>query len=428
MENAKIGFDTIAVHGGFKGEDNPHPGGVPVHRTAAFRFKNTKHAAGLFSLEEAGPIYTRIGNPTVDVLEERTALLEGGTSAVAFASGTSAVFSTIANICEAGDEIVSSKYLYGGTYTMFHDILPQFGITARFVDVNDGNALTRSINEKTKLVYCETLGNPKLVPSDLTPIAKTAHEEGLPLVVDSTFSTPFLVRPVEFGADIVVHSLTKWLGGHGTAIGGIVVEGGGFDWNSPRYPLFSEPDPSYHGIVWGRDLGDMQDKAFTTRLRTVPLRNLGACISPDNAWYILQGIETLSLRMERHCANAMRIAEYLKRHSKVEWVTYPGLPGDAGHATAKKYFSRGFGGMVVFGIKGGREEGERFVNKCKLFTHLANVGDAKSLVIHPASTTHSQLSAREQLDAGITPEMVRLSIGLEDINDLISELSEVFGD
>ena len=421
-------FDTLAVHGGYSGGERPYPGAVPLHRTAAYRFQNTRHAAELFSLEEEGHIYTRIGNPTQDVLEKRIALLEGGTAALALASGTSAVFYTVINICEAGDEVVASKYLYGGTYTMFNNILPGFGIQVRFADLNNPEELRRAISPKTKLIYCETLGNPVLVPADLSPIAETARENGLPLAVDSTFTTPYLVRPIEFGADIVIHSLTKWLGGHGAAIGGIVVDGGKFDWNSSRFPLFSEPDNSYHGIRWGADLGEKQNTAFVSRMRTVPLRNLGACISPDNAWILLQGIETLSLRMQRHCDNAQRTAEYLRSHQRVDWVTYPGLPEDSGHETARKYFDHGCGGMVVFGIRGGRKAGENFVNSCRLFTHLANVGDAKSLVIHPASTTHAQLSKQEQMEAGISPGMIRLSLGLEDDTDLLEELSHIFGE
>ncbi len=429
MDDTKRRFNTTAIHGGFAGENNFNPSSVPLHRSVAYRFRDTGHAADLFALHEPGHIYSRISNPTIAILEERMRLLEGGTAAVAFASGTSAVFSTIINMCCTGDEIIASKYLYGGTHTLLHNILPQLGITTKCIDVNDIALLDDSIGPKTKMVYCETLGNPRLAPADIAPVAETAHKHGIPVVIDNTFATPYHVRPIDHGADIVIHSLTKWIGGHGTAVGGIVVDAGKFNWNTPRFPLFSAPDESYHGIVWGTDVdADTTNSAFATRLRTVPLRNIGACMSPDNAWIFLQGLETLSLRMDRHSSNALEVAAFLKDRPQVDWVIYPGLPDDPGHVIAQNYFSGGFGGMVVFGIHGGRKAGEQFVNACRLFTHVANVGDAKSLVIHPASTTHAQLSAKEQAEAGIYEEMVRLSIGLEDFHDIFDELLHIFGD
>ncbi len=346
-------FETLAIHGGYTPEERTSSVAVPVYRTAAYDFGSSQHAADLFALKELGYIYTRIGNPTQQVLEERLALLDGGKAALALASGTSAVFNSIINLCSAGDEFISSKYLYGGTFTMFDNILPQFNIKAKLVDLNKPLEWKKEITGKTKLIFCETVGNPILEVTDLEPIAKAAKEAGLPLIVDSTFSPPSILRPLEYGANIVVHSLTKWIGGHGTAIGGVVVDGGNFDWNSPKFPLFTEPDESYHGIRWGRDLGDLQALAFILRMRTVPLRNLGACISPDNAWHFLQGIETLSLRMERHSSSGLQIAQFLENHPKVSWVRYPGLKSHPTHEIAKKYLKDKFRGLVIFGIKGG---------------------------------------------------------------------------
>ncbi len=328
------------------------------------------------------------------------------------------------NLCQAGDELVSANNLYGGTYTQFHDILPQLGIRAHFVDPRDPQNFAKAITPKTKLVYVETVGNPGLDVADIPAIAKIAHDHGLPLIVDSTFSTPYLQRPIEQGADIVVHSLTKWLGGHGAGIGGIVVDSGKFDWKSGKFPLLTEPDASYHNIRYALDLGDLAPLAYILRMRLVPLRNLGACISPDNAWQFLQGIETLALRMDRHCANALAAARHLKQHKFVEWVRFPGLEDDPSHAIAKKVLRNGFGGMVVFGIKGGAKAGAKFINSLKLFSHLANVGDAKSLAIHPATTTHSQLTEQQQREGQITPELVRLSIGLEHIEDILGDLDQ----
>ena len=417
-------FETLALHSGQKKEGEQQSRGVPVYRTSAYLFKDTEHAANLFALKELGNIYTRLMNPTQAVLEERMAALEGGAAALALASGTSAIFYSVINIVSAGEEIVSSNNLYGGTYTMFHDILPQFGIKVRFVDPEDLDGLAKAINGKTRAVYYETIGNPGLVVADIEKIAAVAHEHKLPLIVDSTFTTPYLLRPIDFGADIVVHSLTKWLGGHGAGIGGIVIDSGKFDWTDKKFKLFNEPDPSYHGIRYAHDLGELNPVAFIMRMRLVPLRNLGAAISPDNAWIFLQGLETLSLRMERHSENAFKAARFLEKHPGVAWVNYPGLESNPAYERSLRYLKKGFGGMVVFGIKGGAETGASFVNSLKLFSHVANVGDAKSLVIHPASTTHSQLSAEDQIAAGVKPELIRLSVGIENIDDILADLDQ----
>ncbi len=417
------GFDTLAIHAGLK-LDESLSRATPVYRTSSYVFKSTEHAANLFALKEMGNIYTRIMNPTQEVLENRMAALEGGEAALALSSGTSAIFYTIINIMKEGDEFVSANNLYGGTFTMFNDILPQFGIKAKFVDPKDPENFKKAINSKTKAIFIETIGNPSLDVCDIEEIAKIAHENEIPLIVDSTFTTPYLLRPIEYGADIVIHSLTKWIGGHGTAIGGIVIDSGKFNWQNKKFPLYTEPEPSYHNMRFAYDLGEMNKIAFIMRMRLVPLRNLGACISPDNAWIFLQGIETLSLRMERHSYNALKVAEFLEKHPKVSWVRYPGLKSDRSYKVASKYLKKGFGGMVVFGIKGGKEAGQKFIEALKLFSHLANVGDAKSLAIHPATTTHSQLSPEDQLAGGITPELIRLSIGIEYIDDIINDLSQ----
>ena len=418
-------FDTLCLHAGQVKESDTLSRAVPVYRTSSYMFRSTEHAANLFALKEAGNIYTRMMNPTQEVLEERMALLEGGRAALALSSGTSAIFYTIINICQAGDEIVSASNLYGGTYTQFDCILPQIGIKTRFVDVTDPENFRSAITPKTKLLYCETIGNPLLDLADIEAIAKIAHDNGLPLVVDSTFTTPYLMRPIDHGADIVIHSLTKWIGGHGTAIGGIVVDSGNFNWKSDKFPLFTQPDPSYHDLRYAYDLPvELESVAFAMRMRLVPLRNLGACISPDNAWMFLQGMETLPLRMDRHCANAKLVAEYLSNNSSVEWVRYPGFGDNKSKALGAKYLHKGAGGMVVFEIVGGKEAGSKFIDNLKLFSHLANVGDAKSLAIHPASTTHSQLSQEQQRACGITPGLIRLSVGLEDINDIIEDIAQ----
>jgi len=424
----RYGFDTLAIHAGQDPDPCTLSRGVPVYRTSAYVFRDSKHAADLFSLKELGNIYTRIMNPTTDILEKRIAALEGGIAALALASGTSAVFYAIINILEAGDEFIASRNLYGGTYTMFNDVLPQFGITVRFVDYDDPGQFRAALTNKTRAIFVESIGNPTLGVPDFDAIAAIAREAHVPFIVDATFTPPCMFRALDHGADIVVHSLTKWLGGHGAGIGGVVVDSGKFDWTDPKFRLYNLPEPSYGGLRFAHDLGDLQSMAYILRMRLVPLRNLGACISPDNAWIFLQGVETLSLRMERHCANAEQVANHLLNHPQVEWVRYPALPCDPSYPFVQKYFFGGKGGgMVVFGVKGGASEAERFVNRLELFSHLANVGDAKSLAIHPASTTHSQLSAAQQTAAGVPPDLIRLSIGLEDIHDIIDDIDQALG-
>jgi len=419
---ADYNFETLALHAGQSKGQQPPSRAVPIHRTTAYNFRDTEHAANLFALRELGYIYTRIMNPTQEVLEERMAALDGGTAALALASGTSAVFYSIINICVAGNEVVSSSHLYGGTYTMFNDILPDYGIRVRFADPLDPAAIRAAINDQTRALFVETIGNPALSVPDFQSWAEISREYHLPIIVDSTFTTPYLFRPIEHGAHIVVHSLTKWIGGHGTGIGGVVVDSGTFDWTDPKFKTMNEPDASYHGVRYAHDLGDLTPMAYALRMRLVPLRNLGAAISPDNAWIFLQGTETLPLRMERHSQNAKLVAAHLRRHPQVTWVRYPGLEDDPAHGNASRYLHNGYGGMVAFGIKGGRAGGERFINSLELFSHLANVGDAKSLAIHPASTTHSQLDAEQQSAAGVGPEFVRLSIGLEHPDDIITDI------
>jgi O-acetylhomoserine (thiol)-lyase len=420
-------LETLCLHGGQQPDPTTLSRAVPVYRTASYVFRDTEHAANLFALKELGNIYTRLMNPTTDVLEKRVALLEGAheMAGLALASGTSAVFYSIINLAQAGDNIVSARNLYGGTYTQFNDILPALGITVRFVDSNDPENFRRAIDDKTRAVFCESVSNPALEVADLEAIARVAHDNGLPFIVDSTFSTPYLTKPIEHGADIVVHSLTKWFGGHGAGIGGIVVDSGRFNWAGGRHPLFTTPDNSYHGLRWGIDLpAPLAPLAYILRMRTVPLRNLGACIAPDNSWFLLQGIETLPLRMERHCENALAVARHLQKHPGVGWVRFPGLPGDPQETANQKYLRGKGGSMVVFGIKGGMEAGKKFINNLKLFSHLANVGDAKSLAIHSASTTHSQLDEAAQAAGGITPDLVRLSIGIEHIDDILADLDQ----
>jgi O-acetylhomoserine (thiol)-lyase len=418
-------FETLALHGGQQPDPTTTARGVPIHRTSSYVFKITEHAANLFALKELGNIYSRIMNPTQDVLEQRVSLLEGGAASVAFASGTAAVFNTVITLARSGDEIVSANNLYGGTYTMFDAILPTLGFTVKFVKHDDARNFEKAITPKTRALFIETIGNPALDVTDVAEVANVAHRNGLPLIVDATFTTPYLLRTIEHGADIVINSLTKWMGGHGTAIGGIVTDSGAFNWKDPKFALFNEPDPNYHGLRWAHDLpAPLAPVAFALRLRTVPLRNLGACTSPDNAWIFLQGIESLPVRMERHSTNALAVATWLKKHPKVEWLRYPGLPDDPTYPVASKYLKRGFGGMVVFGIKGGKASGERFIDALKLFSHLANVGDAKSLALHPASTSHSQLTEDQQREGGLTPELVRLSIGIEHVEDIKADIEQ----
>ena len=417
-------FATLALHAGQRVDQDTLSRAVPIYRTAAYMFKNTAHAANLFALKELGNIYTRIGNPTQDVLEQRMAQLEGGAAALAVASGTSAIFYAIINICSQGDEVVAANNLYGGTFVQFNSILPQLGIKVRLVDPTNPDNFKAAINARTRALYCETLGNPSLNMTDLDALADIAREHHIPLIVDSTFTPPCILRPIEHGANIVIHSLTKWIGGHGTAIGGIVIDAGNFNWQDPKFTLYNEPDDSYHGLRYAHDLGDLNPVAFALRMRLVPLRNLGASISPDSCWNFLQGIETLSLRMERHCENAAKIADYLRRQRGVEWVHYPGLSDSPGHELAVKYLPRGFGGMVGFNIKGGLQAGSKFIDSLGLISHLANVGDAKSLAIHPASTTHSQLSPEQLKACHIGEGLIRLSVGIEHIDDIIADLDQ----
>lgn len=424
MDPRRYRLETLCLHAGHEPDPTTRARAVPIYRTASYTFRDTQHAADLFALKELGNIYTRLMNPTTAVLEERVAALEGGAAALALASGTSAIHYAVINCCRAGDEIVSANDLYGGTYTMFDTIHPQLGITTRFVDPTDPQNFARAITPRTRLLFVESCGNPALNVPDFAAIAAIAQAHRLPLVVDNTFTTPALLRPLEHGADLVCSSLTKWLGGHGTGIGGICVDGGRFDWRDPKFALFNEPDPGYHGLRYAHDLGPLNPLAFILRMRLVPLRNLGACLAPDNAWMFLQGIETLPLRMQRHCENALAVARWLREQPAVEWVRYPGLPDHPTHANAKRYLQGGFGGMVVFGIRGGAAAGQRFIEGLQLFSHLANVGDAKSLAIHPATTTHSQLSAEQQRAGGITAELVRLSIGLEHLDDIIADLDQ----
>jgi len=418
-------LETQCLHAGQSPDPTTNSRAVPVYRTTAYVFNNTEHAANLFALKELGNIYSRIMNPTQDVLEQRVAQLDGGAAALAVASGTSAIFYSIINLAQSGDNIVSANNLYGGSYTQFNDILPKFGITVKFVDPSDPQNFAAAIDENTKALFCETVGNPAGQIADLEAISTIAHDNGIPLIVDATFSTPVLTRPIDHGADIVVHSLTKWFGGHGAGIGGIVVDSGRFNWANGKFPLFDNPDSSYHGLRWGHDLPEpLAPVAYILRMRTVPLRNLGACISPDNAWIFLQGIETLPLRMERHCDNALAVAKHLEGLDQIEWVRYPGLESDPEHGKIDKYLSGKGGAMVIFGIKGGAAAGSKFIDSLKLFSHLANVGDAKSLAIHPATTTHSQLSAEQQAAGGITPELVRLSVGIEHIDDILADIDQ----
>jgi O-acetylhomoserine (thiol)-lyase len=425
MSSKPYRFETLALHAG-QVPDATLSRGVPVYRTSSYLFKNTEHAANLFALKELGNIYTRLMNPTTDILEQRVTQLEGGAASVALASGTSAIFYAIITLAQAGDEIVSANNLYGGTYTQFDAILPQFGITTRFVDPNDPKNFEKAITDKTRAVFIETIGNPVLDFTDVAAVAAVAHKHGLPLIVDATFTTPYLLRTIEHGADIVVNSLTKWLGGHGSGIGGIVTDSGKFNWkNNPRFPLLNNPDPNYHGLKWAHDLpAPLAPIAFALRVRTVPLRNLGAAISPDNSWIFLQGVETLPVRVARHSENALKVAEFLKKHPKVAWVRYPGLKEDPTYATASRYLKNGFGGMVVFGVKGGYDAAVKIIDNIKLFSHLANVGDAKSLILHPASTSHSQLTEEQQKSSGLTRDLIRLSVGLEHIDDITGALED----
>lgn len=424
---SKKRLDTLALHAG---QETPDPStgarAVPIYQTTSFVFKDTTHAANLFALQELGNIYTRIMNPTTDVFERRMAAIEGGTGALAVSSGQAAATFAILNITEAGDEIVSADNLYGGTYQLFHYTFPKLGRTVKFVPSQDLDAFKRAITDKTKGIFVETIGNPKLDVPDFEAVAKIAHDAGIPLIVDNTVGVG-LFRPIDFGADILASSATKFIGGHGTSIGGIIVDSGRFDWGGGKFPGFTEPDPSYHGLkFWDtfRDFGNLGNVAFIFKARVQLLRDIGATLSPFNAFLFLQGLETLPLRQRKHSENALEVARFLERHPLVSWVNYPGLEDHVSHATAKKYLNGTFGALVGFGIKGGLESGKRFINSVRLLSHLANIGDAKSLVIHPASTTHQQLTKQEQEATGVTEDYIRLSIGLEDIEDIKEDIDQ----
>jgi O-acetylhomoserine (thiol)-lyase len=426
MSNLFDEISTLCLHAGQTPDPTTGARAVPLYQTTSYVFKNSEHAANLFALKEFGNIYTRIMNPTTDVLEQRMAKLEGGTGALALSSGQAASTYAILGITQVGDEIVSANNLYGGTYQLFHYTLPKLGRTVKFVDSRDPEAFRKAITPRTRAIFVETIGNPKLDVPDFEAISQIAHDAGVPLVVDNTVGFG-LVKPLELGADIVVGSTTKYVGGHGTSIGGIVVDGGKFDWSNGKFPEFTEPDHGYHGLKFWDVFGNfpgLGNVAFIIRLRVIFLRDLGSAMSPFNAWLFLQGLETLPLRQRQHCENAMEVARHLKGHPLVSWVTYPGLPDDPNHRMAAKYLKKGFGGLIGFGIKGGLDAGRKFIDSVKLLSHLANIGDAKSLVIHPASTTHQQLTAEEQETTGVRPDYVRLSIGLENVADLKADIDQ----
>ncbi|MEW9109387.1 MAG: O-acetylhomoserine aminocarboxypropyltransferase/cysteine synthase family protein [Cytobacillus gottheilii] len=414
-------FETLGIHGGLEPDPVTGARAVPIYQNNAYQFKNTEHAANLFGLKEPGYIYTRIHNPTVSVFEERVALLEGGIGALAVSSGQAAITLSILNIAGAGDEIVAASNLYGGTYNLFAVTLPKYGINVKFVDPQDPEAFREAITNKTKAVFAETIGNPSLKVLDIEAVATIAHENGIPLIIDNTFPTPYLCRPIEYGADIVIHSATKWLLGNGTTMGGIIVDGGKFDWNSPKFPGFTEPDPSYHNLVYSEALGEA---AYITKARVQLLRDLGPALSPQNAFQFTLGIETLHVRMKEHVANTKKIISYLKSHPAISWLLYPGDEEHPDKALADKYLPKGAGSVVVFGIKGGREAGAALINNLNLWAHVANVGDAKSLIIHPASTTHQQLDEEALKIAGVAEDLIRISVGIENAEDLIEDLEQ----
>jgi len=415
------GFDTLALHAGQQPDPTTGARAVPIYASTSFVFKDSAHAARLFDLEELGFIYTRVGNPTQDVLEQRIAALEGGVGALALASGQAATAFSVLALVATGDNIVASTDLYGGTYTLFQEELPLRGVTTRFVDGRDFAGFRAAIDERTKAVFLELIGNPRLDIIDLERIAAIAHEQGVPVIVDATTATPYLNRPFDWGADIVVHSATKYIGGHGTSIGGLIVDSGKFNWANGRFPEFTRPTPAYHGMVY---VDAFKELAYITKVRVQLLRNLGAALSPFNAFLFLQGIETLGLRVQRHSDNALAVARFLQEHAKVEWVRYPGLPDHPSYALAQKYLPKGQSGLVGFGIKGGRAAGARFIEQLKLFSHLVNIGDARSLAVHPASTTHRQLSPEQQQATGVTDEYVRLSVGIESLDDILADIEQ----
>jgi len=426
MNNSSWNLSTLAVHAGQVPDPTTGARAVPLYQTTSYVFKDSDHAANLFALKEFGNIYTRIMNPTTDVFEQRVAAIEGGTGALAVASGQAAATLALLNITQLGDEIVSANNLYGGTYQLFHYTLPRLGRTVKFVDSQKPEAFRQAITAKTRAVYAETIGNPKLDVPDFEALAGIAHAAGVPLVVDNTIGVG-LARPLDYGADIIVASATKYIGGHGTSIGGVIVDSGKFKWDNGKFPEFTEPDPSYHGLKFWEtfsNLPGLGNVAFIIKARVQLLRDLGSCLSPFNAFLFLQGLETLPLRQQRHSENALAVARWLQQHPLVSWVIYPGLPDNPNHTLAARYLKRGFGGILGFGIKGGLAAGRKFINSVKLFSHLANIGDAKSLVIHPASTTHQQLTEAEQAATGVTPDYVRLSVGLEDLEDIQADIDQ----
>lgn len=417
--NYRVG--TQALHAGQTADPTTNSRAVPIYQTSSYVFDSSEHAANLFALAEMGNIYTRLMNPTTDVLEKRLAELDGGVGALALSSGSAAINLAILNLAKAGDNIISTQYLYGGTYNMFNYTLKRMGITVKFVDSSNPANIANAIDENTKAVFSETIGNPKNNIDDFEMIARIAHDNGLPFIVDNTVATPYLFKPIEHGADIVCYSLTKFIGGHGTSIGGAVVDSGNFDWSSGRFDEYTTPDPSYHGLVYHEALGNL---AYILKMRITLLRDMGPCLSPFNAFQFLQGLETLHVRMPRHCENALKVAQFLEGHPSVSWVNYPGLESHPDHERGKRYLPAGQGAILGFGIKGGRVAGAKFIDSVELCSHLANIGDAKSLVIHPASTTHQQLSDEEQLAAGVSPDYIRVSVGIEDVNDIIEDLDQ----
>ncbi|TMC39842.1 MAG: homocysteine synthase [Chloroflexi bacterium] len=420
--NRSYGFETLSLHAGQETADSAtNARAFPIYQTSSYVFDSPEHAANLFGLKQFGNIYTRIMNPTQDAFERRVAALEGGVGALATASGQSAETLAILNVAQSGDEIISSASLYGGTYNLFHYTLPRLGITVRFVDSRNPENFRAAFNERTKAVFAETVGNPRLDTLDIRATADIVHEYGVPLIIDNTLPTPYLVQPLKHGADVVIHSATKFIGGHGTSIGGVIVDSGKFDWTNGRFPSFTEPDPSYHGLRYVEALGPL---AYIIKARVQLLRDLGPASAPFNDWLFLQGLETLPLRMERHSKNALRVAEFLEDHPAVNWVSYPGLASHPQYEIAAKYHTNGYGAILGFGIKGGLEAGKQLIRHVELFSHLANVGDAKSLIIHPASTTHSQLTPEEQIETGVTDDFVRLSVGLETVEDLLDDLDQ----
>lgn len=421
--DSQLKIETLVLHGGQEPDPKTGSRAVPIYQTTSYQFKDTDHAASLFGLTEFGNIYTRMTNPTTDVLEKRITLLDGGIGALAVASGQSAITLALLNIARAGDEIVSADNLYGGTYTLFHYTFPRLGIKVNFVKSNDLKALEAAITPKTKAIYAESIGNPKMDIADLEGIAAIAHKNGIPFVLDNTVS-PYILRPIDFGVDIIVYSATKFIGGHGTSLGGVIVDSGKFDWTNGKFPLIADPDPSYHGLNFVEALKPMGNLAYILKARVILLRDLGPALSPFNSFLLLQGLETLHLRMPRHCENALAVAQYLEKHPKVSWVNYPGLKSSPENNRAAKYLPKGAGAIMGFGVKGGIEAGKKFINSLQLISHLANIGDAKTLAIHPASTTHQQLSPEEQLATGVTPDFIRLSIGIEHIDDILADIEQ----